>query len=171
MVGKRKPGGVSRRALLSSGLLGLCSCAWTLHPERRGTTPHGRIDTVPLIIDILWFLPGLVPGVVCLAVDFASGAIYTSGGAKVSIRRKGTVVVHRPPLEAPMLAHAAIVDAQGQVLRETEREWSKTHTRRADQLRFELATLDAAGPLVLELRLGDDQTRSFELAPVDGEAS
>ena len=156
---------VSRRALLSSGLLGLCSCAWTLHPERRGTTPHGHVDTVPLIIDILWFLPGLVPGVVCLAVDFASGAIYTSGSAKISIDRRGAVVVHRPPLEAPALAHAAIVDARGRVLSEQQRQWSNTHRRRADQLRFELAELEDAGPLFLELRLDDEQAHTFELAP------
>lgn len=51
------------------------SCAVILHPERKGnnSTP---IDTVPLVVDILLFLPGLIPGVVALVLDFGTGAIY-----------------------------------------------------------------------------------------------
>mgnify|MGYP001546931635 CR=1 FL=1 len=53
------------------------SCAWILHPERRNSgRTSGRIDTLPLIFDILWFIPGIIPGVVALIVDFTTGAIY-----------------------------------------------------------------------------------------------
>ena len=59
------------------------SCAVILHPERKGnnSTP---LDTVPLVVDILLFLPGLVPGIVALVLDFGTGAIYLqkSGGSK-----------------------------------------------------------------------------------------
>lgn len=33
-----------------------------------------------LIIDLLWFIPGVLPGVICLIVDFTSGCIYGGGG-------------------------------------------------------------------------------------------
>ncbi len=79
------PTQVGRRgAMLAMGAsLGLASsCAWILHPERRHNHgAHGHIDVIPLVVDILWFLPGLIPGIICLAVDFASGAIFVSHGA------------------------------------------------------------------------------------------
>ncbi|MEM6289938.1 MAG: hypothetical protein AAGA54_01695 [Myxococcota bacterium] len=34
------------------------------------------IDVGPLVIDILLFIPGLIPGLIAIAVDFGSGAIY-----------------------------------------------------------------------------------------------
>jgi hypothetical protein len=51
-------------------------CAWTFHPERRGNVNGGPIDTAPFVGDLLWLLPGIIPGVVFLIVDFSSGAIY-----------------------------------------------------------------------------------------------
>src|SRR5262249_37344700 len=48
---------------------------------RRG----GPIDVVPLVVDILWLLPGLIPGLVCLVVDFATGCIYTGGRVGASL--------------------------------------------------------------------------------------
>jgi hypothetical protein len=72
---------MDRRKLLVSGamMLGATSCGYILYPGRRGRT-GGRIDIPVLIIDILWFIPGIVPGLVCLIVDFASGCIYEGGG-------------------------------------------------------------------------------------------
>jgi|HubBroStandDraft_6_1064221.scaffolds.fasta_scaffold137338_2 hypothetical protein len=55
--------------LVSSG------CAYTLHPERRGNS-GGDISGSMLVGDLLWLIPGIIPGVVCLIVDFSSGAIY-----------------------------------------------------------------------------------------------
>lgn len=77
---------MDRRKLLLSGamMLGATSCGYILYPSRRGRT-SGRIDVPVLIIDLLWFIPGLVPGLVCLIVDFASGCIYEGGAlAKTS---------------------------------------------------------------------------------------
>jgi len=59
-------------------MLGASSCGYILYPGRRGRT-SGTIDIPVLIIDILWFIPGLVPGLICLIVDFASGCIYEGG--------------------------------------------------------------------------------------------
>lgn len=64
--------------------LGTTSCGYFLHPERRGNT-GGSVDGATLVMDLLWLLPGLVPGVVALIVDFSSGAIYTGGGARMAV--------------------------------------------------------------------------------------
>ena len=63
------------RALVGLGGAALTGCAAILHPERQGNPP-GPVAVGPLILDILWFIPGLVPGIIAIAVDFGSGAIY-----------------------------------------------------------------------------------------------
>lgn len=72
---------MNRRAVMTSGmaLLATSSCGYLLYPGRRGRT-GGRIDIPVLIIDLLWFIPGVLPGVICLIVDFTSGCIYGGGG-------------------------------------------------------------------------------------------
>jgi hypothetical protein len=65
-------GGVGALALVSSG------CGLILYPNRRGRT-SGQIDVLVLLIDLLWLLPGLIPGIVCLVVDFTTGCIYMHG--------------------------------------------------------------------------------------------
>jgi len=57
----------------------LPSCARILHPERVGNH-GGRVDVVPLVVDILLFIPGLVPGLIAIIVDFGTGAIYVQNG-------------------------------------------------------------------------------------------
>jgi hypothetical protein len=63
----------------------LTSCAYTFHPERRGNT-GGEIAGAPLVGDILWFIPGILPGVIFLVVDFTSGAIYRQPGEHHEVR-------------------------------------------------------------------------------------
>src|SRR5690606_26391025 len=63
-----RPHDGTRRRLLARGLAALAiaagsGCATILYPERKGNT-HGRIDVGPLILDILWFIPGIIPGVI-----------------------------------------------------------------------------------------------------------
>jgi hypothetical protein len=69
-----------RRRLLIGGaaMLGASGCGWILYPERRGRK-SGRVDVPILIIDLLWLLPGVIPGVICLVVDFTTGCIYEGG--------------------------------------------------------------------------------------------
>lgn len=55
-------------------------CGVILHPERNGNRA-GRVDVGALVMDCLWLLAGVVPGVVALVVDFASGGMYESGSA------------------------------------------------------------------------------------------
>ncbi len=57
------------------------NCGYILYPERRGNPP-GQIDTGSLVMDILWLIPGIIPGVIALVVDFTTGAIYLGGGRR-----------------------------------------------------------------------------------------
>ncbi|MFT3696767.1 MAG: hypothetical protein QM831_26735 [Kofleriaceae bacterium] len=56
------------------------SCGWLLYPERRGQRPGGAVDGGTLVMDLLWLLAGIVPGVVFLIVDFSAGTMYVGGG-------------------------------------------------------------------------------------------
>ncbi|MBV8758940.1 MAG: hypothetical protein JO257_16755 [Deltaproteobacteria bacterium] len=66
--------------------LAATSCGYILYPERRGQS-GGTIDGGTLVMDLLWLLPGIVPGVVFLIVDFTSGAMYVNG--RVAMRADG----------------------------------------------------------------------------------
>ena len=77
------------------------SCAVIIHPERKGNNSP-PIDTVPLVVDILLFLPGLIPGVVAMVLDFGTGAIYLNKGGpnkpflgKAKERREGRKLVRQ----------------------------------------------------------------------------
>lgn len=69
--------GIRIRSLLAAATLiaMLPSCARIVHPERVGNR-SGVVDVGPLVVDLLLFIPGLIPGVIAIAVDFGSGAIY-----------------------------------------------------------------------------------------------
>lgn len=69
--------GIRVRSLLAAATLiaMLPSCARIVHPERVGNR-SGVVDVGPLVVDLLLFIPGLIPGVIAIAVDFGSGAIY-----------------------------------------------------------------------------------------------
>ena len=84
------------------------SCAVIIHPERKGNS-GAPVDTVPLIVDILLFLPGLLPGVIALILDFGTGAIYLSKGTnKPFLGKRGKAKRHKLMVE--------VVDADGTVL-------------------------------------------------------
>lgn len=83
-----------------SGVIGLgllsSSCGWILYPERKGRT-DGVVDLRILLIDLLWLLPGVLPGVVCLAVDFATGCIYQDGRRADANPESALALEERPP--------------------------------------------------------------------------
>ena len=66
-------------ATLLATAMSTAGCGYILHPERRGNSGPG-VDGASLVMDLLWLLPGLVPGVVALIVDFSTGAVYVGGG-------------------------------------------------------------------------------------------
>ena len=116
---------------LSLSIMATSGCATILYPERRGNT-RGRIDPGPLILDILWFIPGIIPGVIALAVDFASGAIYVSETVTVERGEQRTRLGLRPGehivVQPPRIATATAVELRlvtdaGEVLDAAARQW------------------------------------------------
>ncbi len=57
------------------------NCGFLLYPERRDNMP-GDIDGAVLVMDCLWLLVGIVPGVAALVIDFTTGSIYFGGHGK-----------------------------------------------------------------------------------------
>jgi len=76
---------MKKAAFSAAGVMGLNSCGTLIYPERRGRT-GGRIDPQVVIMDGLLCLLFILPGVVAFGVDFATGAIDTSGGV-AGVRR------------------------------------------------------------------------------------
>jgi hypothetical protein len=59
--------------------LQLAGCGTLLYPNRRGQT-SGHVDTGVAVMDGLWLLAFVIPGVVAFIVDFGNGAIYEDRG-------------------------------------------------------------------------------------------
>jgi hypothetical protein len=70
------------RTILVAVLVLQVACGTLLYPERRNQKPTGRVDPGVVVMDAAWLLVFIVPGIVALAVDFASGAIYLPQGQK-----------------------------------------------------------------------------------------
>jgi|GEM_PF-657482 len=64
-------------------LASFSSCGYFLYPERRGQT-QGQVDVPIFLLDCAGLLIGIFPGVIALAVDFSSGAIYLPDKGKRS---------------------------------------------------------------------------------------
>jgi hypothetical protein len=60
--------------------LQVAGCGTILYPERRGNT--GNINVNVAVMDGLWCLLFIVPGVVAYIVDFSDGAINEPGGRR-----------------------------------------------------------------------------------------
>jgi hypothetical protein len=56
----------------------VAGCGTFLYPERKGQTA-GRIDAGVVVMDSLWLLLFIVPGVIFLVVDFNNGTAYENG--------------------------------------------------------------------------------------------
>ena len=77
--------------LVGALLAASVNCGYILYPDRRGKK-GGEIDPVVLVLDIAWLIVGVVPGVVALVVDFATGCIYKSGDT-LTMDRGGNMTV------------------------------------------------------------------------------
>lgn len=104
-----------RGLALFTALAFTASCATILYPERKGNN-QGPLDVVPLVVDILLFIPGILPGVIALVVDFGTGAIYMNraGGKKSQAPNADGVMAaqHRLLVE--------VIDDEGRVLESQE---------------------------------------------------
>jgi hypothetical protein len=101
-------------ALITAPAVFGASCGYVLHPERRGRT-GGPTDTRILVFDILWFLAGIIPGVVFLIVDYTSGCIYGDGRVQVD-KAKGKFAVRLPELTQPTALELRLLSQDGKVL-------------------------------------------------------
>ncbi|MEM7154426.1 MAG: hypothetical protein AAF799_16385 [Myxococcota bacterium] len=149
----------------------LSSCATFLYPERKGNS-GGQIDVGPLVLDILWFIPGLIPGVVALAVDFTTGAIYVGGGKRsgeLKVGPNGEIAVHRPDLERDAQVELRLVDQHARVLDSDVTTW---HVGEDHQESVAVSLADAAAelsgeqavvPLTLELRVDGGEVARYSL--------
>lgn len=112
-----------RRFLKSSAVLaaaaGTPGCGYLLYPERRGTV-GGRIDLAVLVIDLLWLLPGLLPGAICLAVDFTTGCIYASGGSADRTDADGEVLLAEVDVDEDVVARTEVERRKGSL------EWNQS---------------------------------------------
>jgi hypothetical protein len=96
---------------------GSVGCGYFLHPERRGTQ-SGIIDGATMVMDILWLIPGIIPGVIALVVDFSSGGIYISGSRRMGLRLSpdGRVALQVPHAARLGQVEFRLVTASHQVL-------------------------------------------------------
>jgi hypothetical protein len=96
---------------------GSVGCGYFLHPERRGTQ-SGVIDGATMVMDILWLIPGIIPGVIALVVDFSSGGIYVSGSRRVGLHLPpdGRVALQVPHATRPGQVEFRLVTASHRVL-------------------------------------------------------
>lgn len=120
---------MQRRSFLTSTAAlavaaGSPACGYILYPERRGRV-SGRIDIGVLIIDLLWLLPGLVPGAICLAVDFTTGCIYATGGSAERDASDGDVLVAEVDVDEEVVARADVTNREGKLA------WNQSVAREA----------------------------------------
>ena len=106
---------MNRRLALLSLAAGPLACGYILHPERRGTQ-SGRIDGATMVMDLLWLLAGIIPGVVALIVDFSSGAIYVRGGSALRLEPGGRLAVRLPRSPNPARLELRLVTASNRVV-------------------------------------------------------
>jgi hypothetical protein len=90
-------------------------CGYVLYPERRGN-PGGTIDGGTLVMDLLWLLAGIVPGVVFLIVDFSSGAMYVGGRYAMRATPTGDVAVKLNDSKDARTLELRLVTAENRVL-------------------------------------------------------
>ena len=70
---------LKQKALILAVICGLTlttvNCGIILYPERKGQK-SGELDVPVMVMDCLWLIAGVVPGVVALVVDYSTGGMY-----------------------------------------------------------------------------------------------
>jgi hypothetical protein len=141
------------RALAATTLLttavGSFGCGYLLYPERRGQQ-SGRIDSGTMVMDLLWLLPGIVPGVIALVVDFSSGGIYVRGGTALRLSPDGHVAVRLPHASTPTrLQFRLVTSSQRIVAQKTAFVGPSTHGQSID---LDLRGVATREKITLEMR-------------------
>jgi len=139
------------------------SCGYFLHPERRGTQA-GTIDSATMVMDLLWLLAGIIPGVVALIVDFSSGAIYVSGRrAELHLDRDGHLAFQVPNASRPGRIEFRLVTATHEVV---ARRTALVGSGQSASETIDLAPAPgSAGPLTLEIETDRGQIARGAVGP------
>lgn len=147
------------RAVALTTLIGLGSsqigCGYILYPERRGNS-GGRIDGGTLVMDCLWLLAGIIPGVIFLIVDFTTGAMYVGGSGSIRISDAGLIDV--PLTDAAMAKSVTVrvIDSHGRIVDEA------TPVKGASSVELSLANAPRKD-LSLQVYEGDTLLQSMRL--------
>jgi hypothetical protein len=122
---------VCAAALLSA------SCGTIFYPERRGQR-GGRVDAGIAVLDALWLLLFIIPGVVAFVVDFSTGAIYLPGGRADA----GPIKVVQTNRARPDIAtiEAAVAKATGKRVRLFDPRMVTRELASSDELKTALAS-------------------------------
>ncbi|HEX3902387.1 MAG TPA: hypothetical protein VH853_06015 [Polyangia bacterium] len=148
------------RAIAAGTMLtmgGQIGCGYILHPERRGIQ-SGVIDGATMVMDILWLIPGIIPGVVALVVDFSSGGIYASGTRRVALRLSpdGRVALQVPHMARPGRVELRLVTASHEVLAHQTVLVGPGHSK-GEWVELQLGA-PAKGPVYLEVETESGQS-------------
>ena len=155
------------RAIAASTMLtvgsGSVGCGYLLYPERRGTQ-SGVIDGATMVMDLLWLLPGIIPGVIALVVDFSSGGIYRTGSRRVGLRLSpdGRVTLQVPRAARPGRVEFRLVTASHQILARTTAVVGPGHGQ-GESVELQLAA-PAQEPVYLEVERQDGKTARLSAA-------
>lgn len=135
----------------------LTGCAWILYPERRFQENPGPIEVVPLVVDCLLFIPGIVPGIIALAVDFGTRAIYVPRG---QIRHVDASDSLQPSRRRPEHLELRLLDEGGRRVARANATVNKDTPRQTLAL---AAPYDA--PFRLELLVDGKRVATARIAP------
>jgi len=140
-------------------------CGYILYPERRGNQ-GGLIDGGTMVMDLLWLLAGVIPGVVALIVDFSSGAIYVGGGhrrAELRLSPDGHLALQLPHASRAGRVELRLVSASHEVL---ARRTALVGPGHGGGQTVDLAlAAPASGPLTFELVTDDGRIARAAVAP------
>jgi hypothetical protein len=141
------------RSVAFTALLGISvsslGCGYILHPERRGNS-GGTISGSTLVMDCLWLLAGIIPGVVFLIVDFSSGAIYVKGGGAQMVA-SGKLKVDILDSKDAKTLRVRVVDASKRVLDEQTAEIGPGIRGRSVELDIANAPPSKSAPLFIQI--------------------
>ena len=121
---------------LAAILLPASGCGTLMYPARIDAKPSTRLDTRVVILDCLWLVAGIIPGVVALATDFLTGAAYfPEGEANVSSGDTVSVKVYGAA-PADCMMELRLVDKNGRDLAKPARVPSVTGEELDSDLRL-----------------------------------
>jgi hypothetical protein len=100
-------------------------CGYILYPERRNAGARsGQIDVVVVVMDILWLIPGILPGVFALVWDGIHGSWYATGSAPLMMQKSQPRPLHMVAARPVTLRG---VDARSNVSVKLEDAAGRTH--------------------------------------------